>query len=95
MTAELKKLPETFNKNGYEFVQLERGEQKAIYSLSIGGRVVAFEVLKIRIRKEQTNLFTGNLDPPTEIYPGNEMFGKTGWFISTRAKAYEKYNSLP
>lgn len=95
MTTELKKLPVTFKKNGYDFEQLDRGEQKAIYSATFGGRVVAFEVIKIRIRKEQTNLFTGNLDPPTEIYPGNEQFGKTGWFISTREKAYEKYNSLP
>ena len=95
MTAELKKLPVTFKKNGYDFVQLDRGEQKAVYALSIDGRVTAFEVIKIRIRKEQTNLFTGNLDPPTEIYPGNEQFGKTGWFITDRARAYEKYNSLP
>lgn len=95
MTAELKKLPVTFKKNGYEFEQLERGEQKAIYALSVeGGGVVAFEVIKIRIRKEQTNLFTGNLDPPTEVYPGNEQFGKTGWFITDKKRAYQKYYLL-
>jgi len=94
--ADLKKLPLTFKRNGYDFVQLEREEKKAIYALSVNGAgVVAFEVIKIRIRKPQTNLFTGNLDPHTEIYPGNEMFGETGWFITIKEKAYKKYNSLP
>jgi hypothetical protein len=95
VTAELKKLPVTFSKNGYDFEQLERGEQKAIYALTVGViGVVAFEVIKIRIRKPQTNLFTGKLDPHTEIYPGNEQFGKTGWFITNEKRAWAKYNSL-
>jgi hypothetical protein len=95
VTTEVKKLPITFKKNGYEFEQLERAEKKAIYSASFGGGVVAFEVVKIRIRKPYMNLFTGKLDPEKEIYPGNEDFGKTGWFITDRGRAYERYNSLP
>lgn len=94
MTAELKELPLTFRKNDYDFEQLERTDKKAIYALSVEYGVVAFEVIKIRIRKPQTNIFTGNLDPHTEIYPSNENFGKTGWFITDKERAYTKYNSL-
>jgi len=94
VTTEIKKLPLTFRKNDYDFVQLERDEKKAIYALSIEGSEVAFEVIKIRTRQERTNLFSGKLDPPSEIYPGNEEFGKTGWFITDKDRAYRKYRSL-
>lgn len=94
MTEEIRKLPTTFRKHGYDFELVEREEKKAIYAQSYEGRILAFEVIKIRVRPPQTNVFLGREDPAREVYPTSEQWGRQGWTICEKDKAMEKYNSL-
>ena len=94
MSGEIRKLSTHFRKNGYDYELVSRTQKKAIFRQSFEGRGVAFEVIKIRVRGSRPNLFTGKIDPPTEVYPGSEQFGKIAWAIVDREKAMEKYKSL-
>ena len=94
MSGEIRKLKTHFRKNGYDYELVSRTQKKAIFRQSYEGRTVAFEIIKIRVRGARPNLFTGNIDPPTEVYPGSEAWGTSAWSIVDEEKAMKKYKSL-
>jgi len=90
----LRKLPIEFKRDGSIHRQIKRTEKKALYAVIFEGKTIAYEVIKVRTRQSRSNLFTGNIDPPSEIYPGNEAFGQTGWYIVKEEDALRKYDSI-
>jgi hypothetical protein len=85
-------LPLKLRKNGYDYTQVLRGSKTCLYSQSIKGNLIAYEVFKIRT-KPKRKVFD-NWVEAKEKYPADKDFGYTAWSYSTWDKAKEKYNSL-
>lgn len=88
------RLPEELSKYGYSFKLIIRCENKAIYSQSLENLLIAYEVIKIRIRPPRFNRFLSREDPAMETYPSNEQWGKLGWTCRTWEEALERYNLI-
>lgn len=85
-------LPINLRKNGFDYTQILRQGNKAIYEQTYTEIVAYYEVFKIRTQPEK--ILRGNLIQSGEVFPGNEDFGKTAWSFKTLAKAMDKFNSL-
>ena len=94
MIGEIKKLPITFRKHGYDYELVDREEKKAIYVQSYEGRVLAFEIIKITVRPERYIDLYGKFVGAHEEYPGSESWGTKAWTICDKEKAMQKYHSL-
>jgi len=82
------KLTTQFQSNGFDFRQVDRRGDVAIFLQSRGGRPVGFEVVGIRVAPPRR--FPDGRDvPEREIYPSNEHWGLYGFTCKTleRAKA--------
>lgn len=77
-----------FQRNGFDFQQLERRGDVAIFLQSKGGRSVAFEVVRIRVAPPH-RFQDGRELPEREVYPSSEHWGLYGFTCETleRAKA--------
>ena len=93
-SPEIKRLPKTFTYNCYQFDQLCRTENTAIYVQHIGGRQKAFEVVAIAITARKPVRANGRVrwEPcePYERYPGSESWGLAGWTYTTIEAARHK-----
>lgn len=96
-------LPKSFRKNGYTFrlVCTQRiGPEMprftchaAIYALiATTGRVVAYEVMKVRFRGEVTT--PSGITPPGLWLPSNEDWGTYGWTYVRQEVAERKYAEI-
>ena len=94
----IKPLPETFTRNRYQFDQLCRTDNTAIYVQHINGRQKAFEVVIITIAKRKVVKLNGQVAweacQPYECYPSSEAWGTSGWTYTTEADARAKYDLL-
>lgn len=88
----MKALPLTFSKNGFQYVQLDRNDQAALYIQYDGQKAVHYEVFKIRYSSDKT--IGGRHYPPAEKVPNDAEFGKSAWSIPYKDQAYEKFKSL-
>lgn len=88
------RLPVEFTKHGYHFTQLRRAENKAIYEQRYEGRLLAYEIVKIRIRPGGFNQLFGKVEPTREVYPNSEQWGSAGWTVCDKEKALAKYEAL-
>lgn len=74
----MKKLKESFKKNGLPYQLLKRNDVVALYG--VGGtytdKILHYEVCKIHFRKAGT--FKDQLFRESEVLPSNEKFGKDG-----------------
>ncbi len=95
-------IPERFTKSGYHYRLLERTAVGAIYSQSTvpdlppNGKACAYEVVRVRIRKERTataKMGAFNF-PAGEYLPGSNEWGRQGWTFETLAKARERLNAI-
>ena len=73
----MKTLAEKFNRNGFEFEQVQRTENAAIYQKFKSGGACSFEVIRIRERKEREAF--GTTFEAGEFYPSSEEWGVFGW----------------
>jgi hypothetical protein len=89
---EFEKLPEEFNKNGFSYKLEARESYKAIYSQSIGGLTIAYEVIHVRISPERECF--GKIYPPAESYPSASEFGTYAWSFGDKAVAMRCYEGL-
>jgi len=80
-----KPLPETFTKHGFQFVQIVREGDLAIYCKT-KGRWRGYEVIRIRRHKGYT--VGGKQVEPAEVYPGNEKWGVDGFSCASRTDAH-------
>jgi len=95
---EIKRLPEKFTKNRYQFEQLCRTENTAIYVQHINRRQKAFEVVVIAIADRKVVKTNGRVAwetcQPYECYPSSEAWGTYAWTYTSQADARAKYDLL-
>jgi hypothetical protein len=82
----------TFRHDGFGYRQIAREGDGAIYEQSKGGKVRAFEV--IRIRRRAGFEIEGRTVEPAEVYPASEQWGTDGWTLPTLARALEKLKEI-
>lgn len=90
----MQKLPVYFKKYGYTFKLIVREAKKAIYAQYDNDQLMAYEVIKIRVRPQRYNAFLKRNEPEREIYPSKEQWGIMGGTYKTWKKAMEKYSEL-
>lgn len=85
-------LPEHFKKNGFEYNLVERSSMTAIYSQSLDGDLLAYEVIRVTVAP--AGEIMGNPVVEREILPGNEQWGIRGWTYWDLAKARTRASEL-
>ena len=89
----MKILEKEFKSSGFNFKQVKRVADKAIYEKrSIGGKAVSIEV--IRIKSHNGYELGGVYIEPAETYPSTSQWGLYGWTYSNMEQAIQKFNSL-
>jgi len=88
----MKQLEKNFTKYGYEFNQVARTANAAIYSQSDNGKIIAYETIEI-LHKSEAVVF-GNTLPDREAYPSSEAWGSKGWTMPNLESAYRRINEI-
>jgi hypothetical protein len=90
-----KLLPKEFRQNGFDYRQIAREGNAAIYEQSWSGCAepsVAYEV--IRVRRREGFEIGGRFVEPAEIYPNSESWGLDGFTLTDRDAAFAKLREL-
>jgi hypothetical protein len=90
-----KPLPTQFQQGGFEYKQIAREGDAAIYEQTWSGcpnPSVCHEV--IRIRKREGFEIGGRFVEPAEVYPNSEAWGVDGWTIQDKETAFCKLREL-
>jgi hypothetical protein len=94
----IKRLPEKFTRYRYQFEQLCRTENTAIYVQHINGRQKGYEVIVIAVANRKPARVNGRVTwercEPYECYPGSEAWGMFGWTYTSLEDAKAKYDLL-
>ena len=94
----VKRLPEKFTRNRYQFEQLCRTEETAIYVQHVNGRQKSYEVIVIRVSDRKAVKSAGKVQfvgcESYECYPSSETWGRCGWTYTTEEDARAKYDLL-
>jgi len=88
-------LPTRFRHDGFEYRQIVREHNAAIYEQRWTGCAdssVCYEV--IRIRRREGFQIGARLVEAAEIYPNSEAWGVDGWTVLTRDAAFEKRREI-
>lgn len=89
--TEPKKLPLTHRHHGWNYTQVWRNENYAIYKQ--GG--AAFELVRIQRHKRDIVWPNGQVTPAgSEYLPNDEMWGTHGWTFPTKEECKEKLKKL-
>jgi len=84
-----------FRHDGFEYRQIARENDAAIYEQRWGGCTdpsVCYEV--IRIRRREGFEVSGRFIEPAEVYPNSGAWGVDGWTVLTRDAAFEKLREI-
>lgn len=90
-----KPLPTRFRRDGFEFRQIAREGDTAIYEQTWSGcssPSVSYEV--IRIRRRDGFQIGGRLVEPAEIYPKAEAWGVDGFTLTDKDAAFAKLREV-
>ena len=90
-----KPLPTRFQRNGFDYQQIARDKDAAIYQQTWRGCLdpsVCYEVIRIR-RREVTEI-AGNLLEPAEVYPRSEAWGVDGFTFADKDAAFAKFREV-
>jgi hypothetical protein len=82
-------LAKTFRKDGFDFAQIDRVDDVAVYHKTKGAQVESFEVVIVQKRAEHT-WPNGDTTPAHESMPSSESWGTLGWTLPTKLQAYSK-----
>jgi hypothetical protein len=88
-------LPTRFRHNGFDYRQIARKADAAIYEQRWTGCVepsVCYEV--IRIKRREGFEIGGRFVGPAEIYPNSEAWGTDGFTLTDRDAAFAKLSAL-
>ena len=91
MSAAKEKLKKEFTVSGFDFRQMKRKGDWALYEKRRGGSV-SYEIIKIRSKEETKTKIQGKeiTFKGGEYYPGTTEFGDFGWaFIELRTALHE------
>ena len=91
----MKTLRTTFKQGGFDFEQVARENNVAVYRKTkrsaVGTLIEGYEVIKVGKRGERTAF--GKTLEATERYPSNEEWGITGWTCTSKQAAFDKMNA--
>ena len=88
-----KPIPTTFHKKGFQYVQLKREGNRAIFEQTRAGTALHnYEVVKIG--RHNGYIMGGMHIEPAETYPGSSLWGITAWTCSTLDAAMQRYDAL-
>jgi hypothetical protein len=90
-----KPLPPRFRRDGFEFRQIAREGDAAIYEQTWSGCAepsVCYEI--IRIRRREAFQIDGRLVEPAEVYPNSAAWGVDGFTITDKDAAFAKLREL-
>ena len=89
----MKTLETSFTSHGFEFKQIHREADLAIYKKwKPEHETHGFEV--IRIKRHNGYTIAGNYCPPAEMYPSNEQWGVLGFTCQTKEDSYKKLDKM-
>ena len=88
----MKKLDNVILKKGFVYELICRDNNKAIYSQSFQGKIISYEVFKIKVVKE--SVIFGKTVEEHEKFPSDNDFGITAWSCRSIDKARNIYDSL-
>ena len=81
-----------FQHDGFDYRQIERVGDIAIYEQALQGRVLAYEV--IRIRRHDGFTIRGKFMEPAEIYPRSDAWGIDAWTVLDKETAFRKLKGI-
>ena len=87
-----KPLPKEFQHGGFNYRQIARQGDVALYEQCWTGRpdpAVCFDV--IRVRRREGFRIRGRFVGPAEVYPRPELWGAEGFTFTERNKAWDKF----
>jgi hypothetical protein len=90
-----KPLPKEFRRDGFDYRQIAREGNAAIYEQHWTGCAepsVCYEV--IRVRHREGFQIGGRFVPPAEVYPRSEQWGELGWTFCNKNAAFTKLREL-
>ncbi len=97
-TIQYIKLRDNFTKYGFLFSLIKRDGDIAIYSQSKRGKIMAYEIIKIKRHKgfSLDNLKDGKKTyiEPSETYPSNVTWGKDGFTCCSLRSAQKRFELL-
>ena len=88
----MKLLPKEFSKKGFNFREIKRKGNVAIYERSKGESVKHYEVAVIK--SHQGFNLGGSFIAPSEVYPCDSQWGIYGWTLPSLEKAEEKFEDI-
>ena|ERR1700723_3931814 len=92
----MKQLEKTITRKGFLYTQIDRTDEKAIYSQHYidGGQLIGHEIFYIKIQKEGE--FKGIHFEEKEHFPNDNDFGVIAWSVGKDLeRAMKKYDNLP
>ena len=90
-----KPLPTGFRRDGFNYRQIARERDAAIYEQRWSGRSkasVCYEV--IRIRRREGFQIDGRFVEPAEVYPNSEAWGVDGFTLTNKDAAFAKLKEV-
>ncbi len=90
-----KPLPKEFRRHGFNYRQIARQGDAAIYEQTWNGRdnpSPCWEV--VRIRRHEGFQIRGRFVEPAEVYPNSEAWGTDGFTFSDKEAAFAKFREL-
>ncbi|MDW7691471.1 hypothetical protein R9C00_18010 [Flammeovirgaceae bacterium SG7u.111] len=83
------KVGQKFEKNCYAYKVVNRVMDIAILEQRYGGKLIAYEVVKIQNQKPRV-LPSGIVSIEKEVLPSTSSWGKLGWTVGSWERAKEK-----
>ena len=90
-----KPLPTRFRRDGFDYRQIARQGDAAIYEQTWNGCAepnVCYEV--IRIRRREAFQIDGRLVEPAEVYPSSRVWGVDGFTLTDKDAAFAKLREV-
>lgn len=90
----MKILPTTFTRSGWKFKQLAREGNIAVYEKVLGPEGLCYSLEVIKVRRRGRCVINGRVLEEAEVYPPSESWGREGWTVATKDRAFEKMAEL-
>jgi hypothetical protein len=87
-------IPESFEKNGWQFRQIERRNQWALFERRKPGGKPHYECVRIRSHNGFKIPGTETMAEPAEIYPSNETWGRDGFTLLSLERGIAKLDEV-
>jgi hypothetical protein len=90
-----KRLPTQFRRDGFDYRQIAREADVAIYEQTWSGcsnPSVCYEV--VRIRRREGFQINGRFVEPAEVYPSSDAWGTDGFTVTDKDAAFEKLREV-